>query len=137
MAANTAPVFSLTPNIGINQSILTGNTTTDLTAGTIYLLGTMGANGSWVDEMRLMVKGTNVQTLIRFWLNNGSTTATAANNVQFDQYCMGATTASNTTIQPWMAVPVRKAITAGWRVYATVVTGVAAGFDTTTFCGDY
>lgn len=137
MAANIAPIFALTPNIGINQSILTANTTTDLTAGTIYLLATMGANGSWVDEMQLLPKGTNVASLILFWLNNGATTATAANNALFQQYVVLATTASNTLPQPLMSMRLMKAITAGWRIYATVRTGVAAGYDTVTWCGDY
>ncbi len=137
MAANTAPIFVLTPNTGINQAILTANTTLDLTAGTIYLLFTAGANGSWIDEIRMKSKGTNIATLIRFWLNNGATTGTATNNVFFEDFSTPATTASSTTTQPTFFLRGPRTLPASWRLYATVVTGVAAGFDVTTSGGDY
>lgn len=137
MAQNTNPIFGLTPNVSWAQGALTANTTTDLTAGTIYLLYTAGASGSYLDEIWLKAIGTNIASMARFWINNGATTASAANNTFIRDYQLPATTASNTSMQPDFVLPIRKPIPATYRVYATLPTGVAAGYDITAFGLDY
>lgn len=137
MAQNTSPIFGLTPNVSWAISALTANTTTDLTGGTIYLLFTAGANGAYLDEIWLKALGTNIASLLRLWINNGSTTGTAANNTLYRDYTLPATTSSNTAMQPDMVIPIRKAIPAAYRIYATLPTGVAVGYDITSFGLDY
>lgn len=137
MAANVNPVFGLTPNVGWAQGALTANTTIDLTAGTIYLIFTAGANGSYLDEIWLKAIGTNVPSMVRFWLNNGATTASAGNNTLIRDATTPTTTASNTSMQPDLVTPIRKPIPATYRVYATLPTGVAAGFDITAYGMDF
>lgn len=136
MAANTLPIFVGSANDNWAQGALTANTTTDLTAGTIYLVLTAGANGMWVRDLRFQALGTNVASLINIWLNNGSTTATAANNTWIGQYATQATTASNLLAQPFMAWILERLIKPTERIYITLATGVAAGYDATGFAGD-
>jgi hypothetical protein len=137
MAANTLPIFALTPNVSWAQGALTANTTTDLTSGTIYTVFTAGTNGSWLTDIRIKALGSNVASLIRFWINNGSSTGSAANNSFFDEFPTVATTASNLQPQPYFILQVQRAIPANYVIYATLPTGVAAGFDITAFGGNY
>lgn len=137
MAANTNPIFGLTPNVSWADAALTANTTKDLTSGTIYLVWTAGSNGGYLEEIYLKPLGTNIASLIRLWINNGSTTGTAANNTLFRDYGIPATTNSETAMQPDLVIAVRKPLPAGYRVYVTVATGVAVGYDVTAFGLDY
>ena len=80
MAANTSPIFVGTPNTGIYAGITAANTATDGT-GTVYTVFTAGANGSYVRRLLIKPLGTNVATVMRVFVNNGSSQGTAANNV--------------------------------------------------------
>ena len=90
MAQNTSPIFPLTPiNTWVSGTAatagtpgLTANTTTDLTSGTNYgpIFTGKAVDGSRLDFIKVRSLGTNVATVIRIWINNGSATGTAANN---------------------------------------------------------
>jgi len=95
MAANTSPIFPLTPNLGVQNVVLsTAMTNTKAfdgtdTAGTaLALVYTAGTNGSRVDTVTVRLtstngataSGTSNATLVRFWINNGSANTTATNN---------------------------------------------------------
>ena len=95
MAANTLPIFPLTPNLGVQNVILsTAMTNTKAfdgtdTAGTALALAfTAGTNGSRIDTITVRLtstngataSGTSSATLVRFWINNGSVNTTATNN---------------------------------------------------------
>lgn len=139
MAANTAPIFPLTPFTSwVNAAGLVANTTTNLTAGTNYDSGfTAGINGARVDFVRCRTLGTNVATVVRVWLNNGSTTATAANNTLFYERTLSATTVSQVAEQADIMIPMNVSIPTGYKVYFTFGTAVAAGYDLSTVGGDY
>lgn len=136
MAANTAPIYTATPNLGTPLSIVTANTSKDLTAGTSYLLFTAGANGSYLKALRLRPAGTNVATVIRVWLNNGATTGTGSNNTLYDEVTIAATTNSETAAIAGTEVPFNIPIPAGWKVYVTTGTTVTSIFGTVVG-GDY
>jgi len=146
MAANTSPIFPLTPVVtwvsGTGATAgtpgLAANTTTDLTSGTIYgPIQTAGANGARCDALKVRPLGTNVATVMRIWINNGSATATAANNVLFMERTLSATTVSQTSELADILVPMNVSIPAGYKIYATFGTAVAAGFHIATMGGDY
>jgi|APGre2960657373_1045057.scaffolds.fasta_scaffold19957_1 hypothetical protein len=147
MAQNTNPIFPLIPvNTWVSGTAatagtpgLTANTTTDLTAGTIYgPIETAGAvEGSRLDFIKVRSLGTNVATVIRIWINNGSVTTTAANNTLYLERTLSATTVSQTAEQPDIILPLNISLAAGYRVYATFGTAVAAGFHLTAIGGDY
>lgn len=137
MAQNVNPIFGLTPNVNWAQGALTANTTTDLTSGTIYLIWTAGANGGYLEQIKFKALGTNVASLVRIWVNNGATTNTAANNTLVWDYTLPATTSSLTAMQPDLVMVPRTPINGTYRVYATLPTGVAAGYDITAFGMDF
>jgi hypothetical protein len=140
MAQNTSPVFPLVPVVTwVNTGAVTANTTTDLTAGTNYNSGftANATNGSRVDYIRVRALGTNVQTVMRVWINNGSTTATATNNTQFFERTLAATTVSQTAELPDVIIPINVSMPAGYKFYYTFGTAVAAGFGIQVVGGDY
>lgn len=139
MAANTTPIFPLVPHISwINAAGLVANTTTDLTSGTNYASNfTAGTNGSRVDFIRARALGTNVQTVVRVWINNGSTTATAANQTLFFERTLPSSTGNQTTELADIIIPINVTLPAGYTFYYTFGTAVAAGYDIQVIGGDY
>jgi hypothetical protein len=110
-----------------------------MTSGTLYgpLITADATDGSRVDYVKTRALGTNVQTVIRIWINNGSSTTTAANNSLFMERTLSATTVSETAEQLETIVPLNISLPPGYRLYATFGTAVAAGFHLTVFGGDY
>lgn len=139
MPANTAPIFPLTPaTTWANVTAPAANTTTDLTSGTSYNSNfTAGANGARIDYLRLRSLGTNVATVLRVWLNNGSATTTAANNALFYERTLSSTTVSQTAEQPDIMVPMNVSIPSGYKLYYTFGTACAAGYHITVVGGQY
>jgi hypothetical protein len=147
MAQNTNPIFPLVPAVTwVSGTAATAgtpgqaaNTTTDLTAGTIYgPIEIAGAvEGSRLDFIKVRSLGTNVATVIRLWINNGSVTTTAANNTLYLERTLSSTTVSQTAEQPDIILPLNISLPAGYRIYATFGTAVAAGFHLTAVGGDY
>jgi len=147
MAQNTNPIFPLIPvnswvsGVAANAATpgVTANTTTDLTSGTIYgpIFTGKAVDGSRLDFIKVRALGTNVATVIRIWLNNGSVTTTAANNTLYLERSLSATTVSQTAELPDIILPLGISLAAGYRVYATFGTAVAAGFHLTAIGGDY
>lgn len=147
MAQNTSPIFPLTPvNTWVSGTSgaagtpgLTANTTTDLTSGTIYgpIFTAKAVDGSRLDFIKLRTLGTNVATVIRIWINNGSSTTTAANNTLYLERSVSATNVSQTAELPDVILPLNISLPAGYKIYATFGTAVAAGFHLIAVGGDY
>lgn len=138
MAANTAQIFSKIGDIQWIGAVATANTTKDLTAGTIYLVFTSDAtNGGRVAKLIVQPLGTNIATVLRVWLNNGSTTATAANNTLIKDQTMAATTNSEVAAIGNTEIPLDLALPPGYKIYVTIGTGVAAGFGVSCPGGKY
>jgi len=147
MAQNTSPIFPLVPEVtwvsGVAANAatpgVTANITKDLTSGTIYgpIFTADATDGSRLDFIKVRTLGTNVATVIRIWINNGSVTTTAANNALYLERSLSATTVSETVEQPDIILPLNISLSAGYRVYATFGTGVVAGFHLSAVGGDY
>tara|TARA_R110000822_G_scaffold291962_1_gene413937 strand:- start:1714 stop:2157 length:444 start_codon:yes stop_codon:yes gene_type:complete len=147
MAQNTNPIFPLIPvnswvsGVAANAATpgVTANTTKDLTSGTIYgpIETAEATNGSRVDFIKVRALGTNVATVIRIWINNGSVTTTAANNTLYLERTLSATNVSETAEQPDIILPLNISLAPSYRIYATFGTAVAAGFHLTAIGGDY
>lgn len=138
MAANNSPIFSAKGIIGFSDAVVaTANTTKDLTSGTIYLCHTAAADGDFVERIRFRALGTNIATVGRVWINNGSTTGTAANNRLIDEITLSATTVSEVASLVSYELPLGFVLPSGFRIYVTVGTGVAAGYHVTVFGGTY
>ena len=142
MAANIAPIYSRAPDVQWIGAIVTANNTLDITSGTSYLVYTADAtNGGFVEEIRVKADPANntAATVFRFWLNNGSTTATAANSTFIGEMGVPATTASaSAPLADWVFA-VNKPLPAGYKIYLTIGTapGGSGQFSATAFAGKY
>jgi hypothetical protein len=147
VANNTQQIFSKAPRINW-CSLTAANTAMDGTGtvGTIFTAS--GANDSRCDRIRAMPQGTNVASVARIFINNGSTNATAANNTLIAEMALPATTASNSAPvgpSPPVELPIAADINAlfpnglpnGYKVNVAMGTAVSAGWDFTGLGGDY
>lgn len=137
MAANTVPIYPHVPGIGWATAITAANTAMDGT-GTVTTVFTADAtDGSWVYEIRLKAAGTNVATVARIFINNGSTNATASNNALFEEITLAATTASNVAALSTYTIPVNRALPPGYKLHVVLGTAVAAGWIVSVYAGHY
>jgi len=138
MAANVSPIYSRLADVQWIGAITAANTTKDLTSGTNYLVWTADAtNGGRLEKLKIRPLGTNVATVMRIWINNGSTTGTAANNTLYQEVTLGATTVSEVAAQTDNDATLNLALPASYRVYVTIGTAVSAGFGVTGVGGKY
>lgn len=141
MPANNQPIFTRLADVQWTASAMTvANTTTDLTAGTSYLVFTADAtNGGYVQRIRFRTLGTNSNaTVARVWINNGATTATEANNALIDEITLPTTTVSQVASQANYELPLNFALPAGYRIYVTLGTApTSAGWDAIVIGGKY
>lgn len=141
MPANNQPIFTRLADVQWTASAMTvANTTTDLTAGTSYLVFTADAtNGGYVQRIRFRTLGTNSNaTVARVWINNGATTATEANNTLIDEITLPTTAVSQVASQANYELPLNFALPAGYRIYVTLGTApTSAGWDAVVIGGKY
>ena len=106
--------------------------------GTVVTVFTADAtNGSFVDYLSVRPLGTNVATVIRVFINNGSTNTTAGNNVLKEDKTLPATTASNISALAAQDLPLRWMLPAGYKINITLGTAVSAGYAVSAQGGDY
>ena len=143
MVANTSPIYTLTPDVSNNNGTTVGGTiltaTGDYTgvSANHVLLHTAGTNGSYVRRLRFKAIGTNIATVLRIYLNNGSTAGTATNNLFHGEISMPATTATNTAATTDIDYPMEIALPSGWRIYVGTATTVASGWIGSAIAGQY
>lgn len=142
MAANTAPRYTL--NGDPSSDALAGTppamAPTFTTAAADYdgttathnkVVFTAGAEGSRIAGLRFKAKGTNVASVARMFLNNGSSNGTASNNSFVGEQGLPATTAVATapTIDLDYYFPGGYIdLPAGWKIIVGLGTTVAAGW---------
>jgi hypothetical protein len=139
MSANIQPIYSKIADIQWSTAIVqSANTTTDLTSGTIYPIFTADTtNGGYVQRVRFRPLGTNAATVARVWINNGSDTTVSANNTLWDEISFPIITVSQTAAQATYELPLNFPLPPSYRLYVTLGTAVAAGFDVTVIGGKY
>lgn len=129
------PQYTTTPNISADTKT-TANNVYDGT-GTVGTCFTAGASGSYVSFIKLKPLGTNVASVARFWVNNGLTNATAANNYLVAETTLPATTAVANAALTEIVVALNMPIEAGYKINFALGTTVAAGWQATVVGGDY
>lgn len=135
MAANTTPIFPITPKVEWG-TLTTANNVYDGT-GAVATLFTAGTNGGKVDYIKARAKGTNVATVVRLFINNGSDTTVASNNSLFMERALSATSASPTAETADWVIPCNVTLPAGYKITAVLGTTVASGWQFTSVGGDY
>ena len=138
MAANNNPIFTGTPDVQWASAALTAANTAKDGTGTVSTAFTADAtNGGFVSKLVARAIGTNVATVLRVFINNGSTNATAGNNVLFTELTLSATTLSEVAALSSYEVPLNLALPAGYKINCTIGTAVAAGYMLTVVGGKY
>lgn len=136
MPAGTTPIFVKQPDVSWSTVITSANTAMDGT-GTVLACFTAGADGSFVNRLAVRPLGTNVASVLRVFINNGSTNATATNNALIADITLPATTASNTASLNPIDVPLNIALPAGFKLNCTIGTSISAGVNVVAIGGDY
>jgi hypothetical protein len=138
MAANINPIFSVAGDIQWGSTaITTANTAKDGT-GTVLLVFTADANnGGFLQRIRFRSAGSNITTVARIFINNGLTNATASNNILFDEITLSTTTLSETNSLLTYEVPMNLVLPAGYKIYITIGTTIAAGYYVSAIGGKY
>lgn len=142
MAANKEPIYTRTADIQWIGSMTAANTNTNIASGTSYLAYTADATeGGFVYQVRLKASPGNntAATVLRVWINNGSTTGTAANSTFHGELSIPATSNTATAALPDFVYPMNIALPAGYRIYLTLGTapGGSGEFQATTIGGKY
>ena len=144
MGANTDPIYSRVADNSANASTTLGpqllaaaNDYTGVNANNQLAFTADPTNGGYLQRLRFKAKGTNVQSVARIYLNNGSDPTVAANNRLIDEVQMPATTISATVPTPTIDWMCNAPLAPGFRIYVGLSTAVAAGWDVTPFAGKY
>ncbi len=134
MAANTAPIFCRRPNNQWVSIINTAaNTATDGTGtvATVFTANSTEGEGAFIQTITVKpvshTGSNNVANVARFFLNNGSTNATASNNSFIGELTLQATTGSATASVQEFTFPLFKAIPDGYKINVCLGTTVGAG----------
>ena len=139
MPANIDPIFSRSPDIQwvTIPSGTTANTAVDGT-GTVFTVFTADStNGGFVQSIRVKAASVSTATVLRFFLNNGLTNATPANNIFIDEISIPSITASSTAAVVLFELPVGRAIPPGYKINCCYATSVSGAISLTAFAGKY
>lgn len=137
MVTNISPIWTGTPVSPFGAVVNAANTAADGT-GTVTTIFTADAtNGGYCGFIKLKPLGTNVPSVARFFINNGSTNATASNNCLIGETTLPTTTVSQTAQLIELGYPVMQAIQAGYKINMTLGTAVAAGWIASVEAGSY
>ena len=137
MPANTAPIFSKIARAAWVNGLTAANVAKDGT-GTVDTLFTADAtNGSYLQKLIIRPRGTNTGSVLRVFLNNGLTNATAANNALISEVGLPATANSEVQSVAGLELALNIPIPPGYKINVTLGTAVAGGFAVTATGGDY
>lgn len=125
MAANTTPIFGITPHSSWVQTSASAVTSTDGTDANVKTVFIAGANGSRIDEVYMVLSATNLATVVRFWVNNGSSASVATNNTLVHEESFPANTLSQTAASTYNVWRPNLVLPSGYKLL------VAAGTATT------
>jgi hypothetical protein len=145
MAANTAPIYSITGDVNSvannNSGLVVGPTanTAQDGSGTLYKAFTAGANGSYVQKMRFRPVGSPAATVARVFISSSGTTSTTATWL-FDEITLPAVTVSQTAASSVFELPCNYALPASYSLWVTFGTSTGSsgtGYSVVTIAGDY
>ena len=145
MAINTTPIFIGTPHIqwaflsASNATAAVNSNGTGILGTDIQMVFSGSVSGSRIDSITIHPLGTNVQTNISFFINNGQDNTVSTNNAAFYDITMNATVISPVSSLPRqeLTFPNGINIPSGSRILVSTGTTVATGFSVIAYGGDY
>lgn len=148
-APNNLPIYSRVGDIqwstadgdaGTAGPIKTANTAKDGT-GTVNTIFTADAtNGGRVEKVAARAAGTNTATVLRVFINNGSSNAVKANNTLIAEVTCPGTALSEVAQLADVVIsgsPFPLVLPPGYKLICTIGTTVAAGLCVTAYGGKY
>ncbi len=139
-APNNLPLYSKVADIQWGTLITTANTAKDGTGTVVTIFTADATNGGRVERIKIRAAGTNVATVLRIFINNGSTNTTATNNSLFGEITCPAVTLSEVAAQPDPGVGIVEfplVLPPGYKLNITIGTTIAAGLYVTAIGGKY
>lgn len=136
MSVNTTPIFVGTPRNSYISTGTTANTVFDGT-GTVATVFTAGANGSKIETVNLLNMGSNVATVVRFFLNNGSANSVATNNALVYEATWATNVASQVAASVPVTWPANLYMPPSYKLNVTIGTAVASGIMVEAQGGDF
>ncbi len=137
MPANNNPIFSKKGAVQWSAAPLSAANTAKDGTGTVATVFTGGAEGNFLHKIIARPLGTNVATVLRVFINNGLTNATAANNSLIAEFTLPATAGIETASLPSFELALNFILPATMKINCTLGTAVAAGFALTIIGGEY
>ncbi len=144
MPAATSPIFSRLGDVttdaatGMSAAILlAANDYTGAGANNRLVWTADATNGGFLQRLRFKPIGTNVASVMRIFLNNGSINTTSTNNSFYGEISLPATTIIATAATVELDYPMNFALPAGFRIYCGLGTAVAAGWTVIGVGGKY
>jgi hypothetical protein len=139
MAQNTSPIFLGVAKVNfsdLSTSAVVGTDGIDANVKTVFTAN--ATYSSKVEDVYVVHKGTNASaTVVRFWINNGSSAGTATNNTLVYEMTMALNTLTQvaaSTIGVWRANLV---LPAGYKILAASGSAISGGMAVTCVGGDY
>lgn len=136
MSKNVNPVYLLNSRVEWG-TVATANTAKDGTGTVVTVFTSEATDGSRVEKLKVRALGTNVATVLRVFINNGSSNATPANNSLYMEATIAATTLSEVAALADNEIYLGLVLPAGYKINITIGTTVAAGLAVTAVGGDY
>lgn len=145
MAQNTAPIFTVVPKVSFGQ-VTTADAVSDGTSANVVLVFTADAtDGSFLSKLRFTARSNSgapstAVAAARIYINNGSTNATATNNVLYGELGLPVTVTgvTATAAVPSFEIPMNIQLPAGYRIYVGITAFTANAYWMVTAIGaDY
>ena len=140
----TSPIFSATGEVssngttGMAKTLITAAAdVTGVSANNVIVFTAGATSGGYVERLHCQALGTNVQTVLRVYINNGSANTTATNNSFVAEYTLPATTASATAAIGTIIIPLNIALNPGFTILVGLGTTVATGWAVSAIGGKY
>ena len=122
------PQYTTTPNITSDLRTAANNVYDG--TGTVGTCFTAGASGSFLSFVKLKPNNSTANTAAtcaRFWINNGSTNATATNNFFYAEATLPATTVTPAAAQTEVIIQFNIALPADYKINWALATAPAGG----------
>lgn len=147
MAGNNDPIFTRVGDVSSSGTTsmaptltAAANDYTGASANNVAVFTADSTNGGLVRGLRFKAVSTNVITVARIYVNNGSANTAAGNNSFIGEISLPATTASATAATPdidYVFPLPGLALNPGFRIFVGLGTLVAGGWVVTPFGGKY
>ena len=134
---NIAPIFSKVARVEWVNGITAANTAKDGTGTVDTVFNADATNGSFLQKLIIRPRGTNVASVLRVFVNNGATNATASNNCMIGEVPLPATTNSEVAALSGLEFALNLPLSPGEKILVTLGTAVAGGYAVSAWGGDY